>query len=81
MTAAADLVSFSRADLEELYRYWAGEAAPASRDEEWCRDAVRKLMGDRARIMARFQELPDASRTLLTQALHELAEELGGDAQ
>jgi hypothetical protein len=71
MTAAADLVSFSRADLEELYRYWAGEAAPASRDEEWCREAVRKLMGDRARIMARFQELPDGSRTLLTQALHE----------
>ena len=71
MTAAADLVSFSRADLEELYRYWSGESAPAARDEEACRDAVRRLMGERARVMARFKELPEPARTLLTHALKE----------
>src|SRR5262245_3256869 len=71
MTAAADLVSFSRADLEELYRYWSGESAPAARDEEACRDAVRRLMGERARVMARFQELPIGARTLLRNALQE----------
>ena len=61
MTAAADLVSFSRADLEELYRYWSGEAAsvrPATR--RGAATPSGALMGDRARVMARFQELPEA---------------------
>jgi hypothetical protein len=71
MTAAADLVSFSRADLEELYRYWSGEPASSQRDDQERRDAVRRLMGDRARVMARFQELPEGPKDLLTQALHE----------
>src|SRR5436189_2576884 len=72
MTAAADLVSFSRADLDELYRYWAGEPpGPGARDEEAFRDAVRRFMGDRSRVMARFNDLPDPSRDLLVRGLEE----------
>jgi hypothetical protein len=72
MTAAADLVSFSRADLDELYRYWAGEPPPSgARDEDACRDAIRRLMADRARVMARFGDLPEASRDLLVRGLQE----------
>src|SRR5436853_7010515 len=71
MTAAADLVSFSRSDLEGLLRYWAGAPVQNLRDEEACRDAVRRFMGDRSRVMARFQELPDGTRDLLVRALNE----------
>jgi hypothetical protein len=71
MTAAADLVAFSRSDLEELYRYWSGEPGNGPRDEGDCRDAVRRLMSDRARVLARFQALPEGPRTLLAHALDE----------
>ncbi len=65
MNPATDLVSFSSAELADLYRYWTGDGSGPSSDEDSIRDALGRLMSERGRVMTRFRDLPRRLRDVL----------------